>query len=560
MFSADLSWTEASVEKVGERRERIAKDRATPPATPSIKSTISSSTSIKSVTKDKILFWTSNLKKAKSLNPIKSVRSDRPGTSRSTTASHSRKTSGSSPRHVEIEVPHHWRDPALQPAWTYSSSLSPNLPSGQPIEPSVHEVPELEADGSSTTNHISDERPWHVKTSRRGKDEAHNTRQFNPGSFAPCIIRRSPDVAELAAVSDVYAPMAVQLTEFRRAYSVRVEACQDLEGLSLQERVDDEFAPLSPVDSHASPNSTWKPPTGWDIGLSAVEQQLQEQESQLQPRRVIDGVAIAHNTLLELTRFQRFIRRMEAAGPKVILDRLKEQWHDIVDSEADEELHLEKQLWVLAAFQLQNFGRFRARPTPACDTGKILELYGNVGESRMPPYTIPHATFSHIRSSTLPSLAPSSELPKLLRECYRLLAPGGMLELRIMDAAPMRRTAGPNMRAWIEDRVSLNLEREFRCSKPCMLVPGWVKEAGFEVADAPVIRLPCAALQQSTEVNEELKALVVQCMWRNMWGDFVDEDAGEGEAMWWWEDDEVMQECLQRETMFECGVIFAHRR
>lgn len=149
MFSVDLSWTEASAEKVGERRERIARERSTPSATPSIKSTISSSTSIKSITKDKVLFWTSNVKKAKSLKPIKSARSDRPGTSRSTATSHSRKTSNSSPRHIEIDVSHHWRDPALQPAWTYTSSLSPNLPSGQPIESPAYEVPELEGDGSS---------------------------------------------------------------------------------------------------------------------------------------------------------------------------------------------------------------------------------------------------------------------------------------------------------------------------------------------------------------------------------------------------------------------------
>lgn len=62
---------------------------------------------------------------------------------------------------------------------------------------------------------------------------------------------------------------------------------------------------------------------------------------------VLNGIAIAHNSLLELTRFQRFIRRMENAGPKVILDRLKEQWVETSDDETNEELHLEKRLWVL---------------------------------------------------------------------------------------------------------------------------------------------------------------------------------------------------------------------
>ncbi|CAI6251648.1 unnamed protein product [Periconia digitata] len=214
MFSADLSWTEASVEKVGERRERKARERPTPSATPSINSTISSRASIKSIAKDKVLFWTSNLKKAKSLKPIKNVVSERPSTSRSTTASHSRKTSSSSPRHIDIEIPYDLRDPTLQPpAWTYSSSLSSKLPSGQPIDLPVHEVPELEGDVSSrgiksNASRSPREQHWNMKILGREKptEETKETHHFNPGSFAPCIIRRAPDVAELAAVDTYKSP------------------------------------------------------------------------------------------------------------------------------------------------------------------------------------------------------------------------------------------------------------------------------------------------------------------------------------------------------------------
>jgi hypothetical protein len=49
-------------------------------------------------------------------------------------------------------------------------------------------------------------------------------------------------------------------------------------------------------------------------------------------------VAIAHSSTLELTRFQRFIRRMESAGPRIVLDRLMEEWEEPPDEPVDEEV------------------------------------------------------------------------------------------------------------------------------------------------------------------------------------------------------------------------------
>jgi len=125
----------------------------------------------------------------------------------------------------------------------------------------------------------------------------------------------------------------------------------------------------------ASSMVSWRPPSDWNI----IHTQEAKQQKELPPTPVLDGIEIAHSSLLELTRFQRFIRRMESAGPKVILDRLKEEWDDPVDPEAKEEVQLEKRLWVLTAFQLQNLARLSTSPQPRCHTGKILELYGNLG-------------------------------------------------------------------------------------------------------------------------------------------------------------------------------------
>lgn len=72
------------------------------------------------------------------------------------------------------------------------------------------------------------------------------------------------------------------------------------------------------------------------------------------------------------------------------------------------------------------------------------------------------------------------------------------------------------------------------------------------------MRLACAYDEKISDVNTELKALVGRALWKDIWGDFV--DFSPAEIGWWWEDEEVMQECLERNTVFECGAIFAYKK
>jgi hypothetical protein len=68
------------------------------------------------------------------------------------------------------------------------------------------------------------------------------------------------------------------------------------------------------------------------------------EEMHITPRSLVKKVAVAHSSTLELTRFQRFIRRMESAGPRIVLDRLKEEWQDPQDEAVDEEVCLKEEL------------------------------------------------------------------------------------------------------------------------------------------------------------------------------------------------------------------------
>jgi hypothetical protein len=58
-----------------------------------------------------------------------------------------------------------------------------------------------------------------------------------------------------------------------------------------------------------------------------------------------------------------------------------------------EQLILEKQLWLLTGFQMLNLGRERTLPQPDCNTGRILELYGNLCKSMLCSlyHTVVHA-------------------------------------------------------------------------------------------------------------------------------------------------------------------------
>lgn len=68
---------------------------------------------------------------------------------------------------------------------------------------------------------------------------------------------------------------------------------------------------------------------------------------------------------------------MESSGPQLVLDRLEEALQEPWSQESEEDM-LEQQLWLLTGFQLQSLGKARLVPKPECDTGRILELYGNL--------------------------------------------------------------------------------------------------------------------------------------------------------------------------------------
>lgn len=155
MFAADLSWQKA--ESVGEHKERKARERIS--GTPSVRTSM---TSRSSGSTDRQQWWTSGLKKVKAKASSKSSLKSRPVTSPNSCSRQRfeppplvpvRESATRDFPKWELELPNHLKDPAPQPAYTFSKSLSPTLPSGGTMDLSECDVPELEGDISSRYTH-----------------------------------------------------------------------------------------------------------------------------------------------------------------------------------------------------------------------------------------------------------------------------------------------------------------------------------------------------------------------------------------------------------------------
>jgi hypothetical protein len=143
MFATDLP-LEQEAETVGARRERKTRERSirSNSINTSRTSISSANCSANSASTDRELWWSSGLKKAKSIKP----RILRPSTGQT---ANSQGTAKTVPTKLDLTCTHDFKDPALQPSWTYTSTLSATLPSGDPLHPQQDEVPELEGDISS---------------------------------------------------------------------------------------------------------------------------------------------------------------------------------------------------------------------------------------------------------------------------------------------------------------------------------------------------------------------------------------------------------------------------
>lgn len=145
------------------------------------------------------------------------------------------------------------------------------------------------------------------------------------------------------------------------------------------------------------PREFWRPPTEWEYlpGDPNYSQQGGMSATRI-PRPLSDDTQAASSS--RLTHLQRHIRRMEAANPKIILERIREEWTE-VDDTVCKELEFEKHLWMLTGLRylaklspgkLETVKRKEADTALTTNlssmTSKVLSLFESQGKPCQRPF------------------------------------------------------------------------------------------------------------------------------------------------------------------------------
>ncbi|EGY23174.1 uncharacterized protein VDAG_04612 [Verticillium dahliae VdLs.17] len=367
--------------------------------------------------------------------------------------------------------------------------------------------------------------------------------------------------------------------------------------------------PIARVPSWTSkfkPNNpdAWKPPDAWECVPSPETRASTFEDIMEDPTEAAEeGLSLS----LNLSGVQREVKSMAVASPETRLVRLTESWGVSDEANLYKELEMEKKRWMLSS--LDNLDKpidiDPAKHVPwkitAAKAKKVLALYESQATTsylaalhytkniyHMSPTPLSHRLFPNIHpvavpaispstfpvgpglfgavySLSLPSLVPSPDVPAILKSVHRCLSMGGTFHLTLIDPLPSTTTLGPLLRAWLDEHLLFNLERNFRCMNPSKLFPIWLADASLRAEGSTITTVKFLAVaspdpegveaeglrRSERSVKQELRSLVGRLLWMDVWGNYIAADG------WWWDDPAIVQECQQMRTSWEYCVIEA---
>ena len=134
----------------------------------------------------------------------------------------------------------------------------------------------------------------------------------------------------------------------------------------------------------------------------------------------------------------------------------------------------------------------------------------------------------------------------------------------LIDPSPASRSLGPKLREWLDQNLIIHLEAEFRCISPSRLFPRWLKDARLRGEGSTVTKVQFPAVfhqdangningseEGTSPIETELQSVVGRMLWQEVWGKAVRGN------LWWWDDQECVEECIQYGTYFEYFLIEA---
>lgn len=157
----------------------------------------------------------------------------------------------------------------------------------------------------------------------------------------------------------------------------------------------------------------------------------------------------------------------------------------------------------------------------------------------------------------------------MLHNINRVLTPGGLLHMVLINPCPMADSMGPLLREWLDQHLVFNLELQFRGIHPSRNFPVWLEEAKLRAKGSVITHTRFMAIPNSLNgdsdastrtkgsaehevaIKKELRTMVGRLLWQEIWGPFITCDK------WWWEVPQIADECVERETYWEYSIIAA---
>ncbi|KAF3915887.1 hypothetical protein AA313_de0203003 [Arthrobotrys entomopaga] len=311
--------------------------------------------------------------------------------------------------------------------------------------------------------------------------------------------------------------------------------------------------------------------------------------------------------------FQAALSKMENAGLKIMFKRLSEDWSSSNSHDSDnamlEEVAFEQRLWALVAAEWLTFGKSLQSDAHeylldahVTDGRRLLHLHGSAADgwvlaAKYPNVTVytvssqdisnpacqwsaplnhhalftpqpnsplpfPDNYFDVISTKSFPSILRLSEWVPILRECNRVLRPGGWIELQIVD--PVLTKQGELLKDWLDTRIICEMLEDNYGIKPSDDVLGFLQETGFDNVKRSRIALPAS-------FNPKLKnfppgqgpdpdaarvmVLVGRHFYEELYRGFNPIMGGPGSDHMWWQNRAIRHECEALNTCF--GLTFA---